>query len=69
MPLISCQFSALLKDREGFELNAPITHRPVIRRYALVYYYVSLIQETGMLLNRLLAPVEENFLRAGPSWS
>jgi len=36
---MSWHFSALLKDRKGFELNAPIPHRPVIRRYALVYYH------------------------------
>ena len=48
---MSCHFSALLKDRKGFELNAPIPHRPSIRRYALVYYHVSLIWGDGNALS------------------
>jgi hypothetical protein len=48
-------FSALLKDRKGFEINVLISHRPVIRRYALVYYHVSLIWRTGMLSQSLVS--------------
>ena len=62
---MSCHFSALLKDRKGFELNAPIPHRPVIRRYALVYYHVSLIWETGMLSQSFISIGREKFSSRG----
>ena len=62
MPLMSWDFSDLLRDRKEFELNVSTPRRPTHHcRYAIVYYHVSLVYETGMPSQPIISIVQGKY--------
>lgn len=65
MQLMSCDFLERLRDRKDLELSTSMPHRPIIRRYAFVYYHVSLVYETEMPSQSFISIGQEKYSLRG----